>query len=64
MIQNELLCSKILVIIPAGSDRQIHNNCNKVYNTDYNLEEQQNKFDAQFDAFIESPKNISATLAK
>ena len=58
LIQNELLYSKKLVTIAGGSDRRIHNNDSKVYRTDYNLEDQQDKFgtqiDAKFDAFIES----------
>ena len=58
LIQNELLYSKNLVTIAGGSDRRIHNNDSKVYRTDDNLEDQQDKFgaqiDAKFDAFIES----------
>ena len=58
LIENELLYSKNLVTIAGGSDRRIQNNNNKVYRTDDNFEDQQDKFgaqiDAKFDAFIES----------
>ena len=56
LIENELLYSKNLVTIAGGSDRRIQNNNNKVYRTDDNFEDQQDKFgaqiDAKFDAFI------------
>ena len=48
----------IVKTIAGGSDRRIQNNNNKVYRTDDNFEDQQDKFgaqiDAKFDAFIES----------
>ena len=56
LIEHELLYSKNLVTIAGGSDRRIQNNNNKVYRTDDNFEDQQDKFGAQieakFDAFI------------
>ena len=46
MIQNNLLCSKKMVIIVGGNDRPIDNNDNEVYRTDDNLEDRQDKFGA------------------
>ena len=50
MIQNDFLYSKKLVILVEDNVRRIHNNDNKVYRTDDNLEDRQDKFGAQIDA--------------
>ena len=46
MIQNNLLCSKKIVIIVECNDRPIDNNDKEVYRTDNNLEDRQDKFGA------------------
>ena len=50
MIQNDLLYSKKPVIIAGSNDRRIHNTENKVYRTDHNLEDREDKFGMQIDA--------------
>ena len=50
MIEKDLLYSKKPVIILGNEDRRSHNNDNKAFRTDANIEDREDKFASQIDS--------------